>query len=203
MTASETLIGLCMRYLQSYHNTLSMKIKINTGWFKCSFNVRFLFSDKVSVRVQCVYVGESTMGVLWSMLGYKCAELRDDDPDPVTTLTSKDKFIIRSSWARIMKNPIENGIAILTLFFEDYPQHKQLFPFRDVPNKELGQNKRFQAHCSAIMYSLTSVVDVVDKPDLLVTILMKIGRDHVPRGVNEQGHLVSAQHPNLLNSKHS
>ncbi|CAH1986188.1 unnamed protein product [Acanthoscelides obtectus] len=129
------------------------------------------------------------MGVLWSMLGYKCAELRDDDPDPVTTLTSKDKFIIRSSWARIMKNPIENGTAILTLFFEDYPQHKQLFPFRDVPNKELGQNKRFQAHCSAIMYSLTSVVDVVDKPDLLVTILMKIGRDHVPRGVNEQGHL--------------
>nr|CAI5864267.1 unnamed protein product [Callosobruchus analis] len=129
------------------------------------------------------------MGVLWSILGYRRTELRDDDPDPITSLTSKDRHIIRSSWARVMKKPIESGTALLTLFFEDYPQHKQLFPFRDVSNKDLSQNGRFQAHCSAIMYALTSVVDAVDKPDLLVAILTKVGRDHVPRGVSEEGHL--------------
>nr|CAI5864266.1 unnamed protein product [Callosobruchus analis] len=142
------------------------------------------------------------MGVLWSILGYRRTELRDDDPDPITSLTSKDRHIIRSSWARVMKKPIESGTALLTLFFEDYPQHKQLFPFRDVSNKDLSQNGRFQAHCSAIMYALTSVVDAVDKPDLLVAILTKVGRDHVPRGVSEEGHLVRRRLQLLLLNIH-
>nr|CAH7724279.1 unnamed protein product [Callosobruchus chinensis] len=129
------------------------------------------------------------MGVLWSILGYRRAELRDDDPDPITTLTSKERYIIRTSWARVMKKPIDSGISLLTLFFEDYPQHKQLFPFRDVSNEDLPQNSRFHAHCSAVMYALSSVVDAVDKPDLLVAILTKVGRDHMPRGVSEEAHL--------------
>nr|CAI5818976.1 unnamed protein product [Callosobruchus analis] len=118
------------------------------------------------------------MGVLWSILGYRRTELRDDDPDPITSLTSKDRHIIRSSWARVMKKPIESGTALLTLMGD------------------------FRHNCSAIMYALTSVVDAVDKPDLLVAILTKVGRDHVPRGVSEEGHLVRRRLQLLLLNIH-
>lgn len=40
---------------------------------------------------------------------------RSDDPDPVTGLTSKDKYLVRTSWAKIMKNPADSGVALLCL----------------------------------------------------------------------------------------
>lgn len=40
---------------------------------------------------------------------------RTDDPDPVTGLTSRDKYLVKTSWAKIMKNPTDNGTALLCL----------------------------------------------------------------------------------------
>jgi hypothetical protein len=40
---------------------------------------------------------------------------RTDDPDPVTTLTSRDRFLVQSSWVPVKKDLTGNGVALLLL----------------------------------------------------------------------------------------
>lgn len=54
------------------------------------------------------------MGSVWSLFGYG-NHGRTDDPDPVTGLTSRDRYHVKTSWAGVMKNPTENGVALLIL----------------------------------------------------------------------------------------
>ncbi|XP_076273075.1 globin 1 isoform X2 [Rhynchophorus ferrugineus] len=112
---------------------------------------------------------------------------RTDDPDPTTGLTSRDKYLVRTSWARIMKNATDSGVALLLLFFKKYPQHKELFPFKDVPHDELSTNKRFRAHASSVVFALASIVDALNDNDLLVQLLIKTGSTHKPRDVTADG----------------
>ncbi|ENN77703.1 cytoglobin-1 [Dendroctonus ponderosae] len=108
---------------------------------------------------------------------------RSDDPDPVTGLTSKEKYLVRTSWAKIMKNPADSGVALLCLLFERHPEYVQLFPFSDVPPSEFKTNVRFRAHANSVVYALSSIVDALNDNNLLVQILTKTGSSHVPRHV--------------------
>ena len=40
---------------------------------------------------------------------------KTDDADPVTGLTSRDKYLVKTSWARLMENPTDSGVALLGL----------------------------------------------------------------------------------------
>lgn len=40
---------------------------------------------------------------------------RTDDPDPVTGLTSRDKYLVKTTWAKLMKSPADSGVALLCL----------------------------------------------------------------------------------------
>ncbi|KAJ8936923.1 hypothetical protein NQ314_012128 [Rhamnusium bicolor] len=125
------------------------------------------------------------MGMIYSLLGY-ATQGRTDDPDPVTGLTSRDKYLIANSYLKVRKNPTESGVALLNTLFKNHPEYLQLFPFRDVPIKDLPENKRYQAHGNSIIYSFSSIIDALDQNDLLVTILTKIGESHVPRKATEK-----------------
>ncbi|XP_066247826.1 globin isoform X1 [Euwallacea similis] len=114
---------------------------------------------------------------------------RTDDPDKLTGLTSRDKYLVKSSWAKIMKAPADNGVALLCLFFEKYPDYVQLFPFKDVPVSEFNTNVRFRAHANSVVYALSSIVDALNDNNLLVQILTKTGTSHVPRGVTAEAFL--------------
>ncbi|XP_049819885.1 globin isoform X1 [Aethina tumida] len=127
------------------------------------------------------------MGVVVSMFGGNTG--RTDDPDPVTGLTSRDRYLVTSSWAEVRKDPTGNGVALLMLFFEKYPDYVKLFPFRDIPMKDLPTNKRFQAHCNSVIYGLSAVIDLINNTDLLVAQLLKVGETHKPRGVTDQAYL--------------
>lgn len=52
------------------------------------------------------------MGSLWSLLGFE-NKGRTDDPDPVTGLTSRDKYYLRKSWVGVKADPTGNGVALL------------------------------------------------------------------------------------------
>ncbi|XP_060521333.1 globin-like isoform X2 [Cylas formicarius] len=111
---------------------------------------------------------------------------RTDDPDAVTGLTSRDKYLVKTSWANVMKNPTANGCALLLLLFKKYPEYIQLFPFRDVPYSELREAKRFQAHCNSVVFALASIVDALGDNDLLIHLLRKTGSSHVARKVTPE-----------------
>ncbi|KAJ8977180.1 hypothetical protein NQ317_005980, partial [Molorchus minor] len=72
---------------------------------------------------------------------------------------------------------------------KNHPEYLQLFPFKDVPLKELHTNKKYRAHGNSIIYAFSSIVDSTNDNELLVSILTKIGESHVPRKVTEQGFL--------------
>lgn len=54
------------------------------------------------------------MGMLWSLLGYT-NKGRTDDADPVTGLTSRDKYHLKKTWGVVKANPTDNGVALLNL----------------------------------------------------------------------------------------
>ncbi|CAG9767109.1 unnamed protein product [Ceutorhynchus assimilis] len=112
---------------------------------------------------------------------------RTDDPNPVTTLTSRDRYLVKTSWAKLMKNPTDSGVALLSLFFQKYPEYVELFPFKDIPASEFSSNTRFRAHANSVIYALSSVVDALNDTDLLIQILTKTGSTHVSRNVTPDG----------------
>ncbi|CAH0564398.1 unnamed protein product [Brassicogethes aeneus] len=114
---------------------------------------------------------------------------RTDDPDSTTGLTSRDKFLVTSSWAEVRKEPTENGVKLLMMLFEKNPKYLQLFPFKDIPLKDLPENKRFQAHCNKVIHGFNAIIDSLDNTELLVTTLLKVGETHKPRGVTEEAFL--------------
>ncbi|KAL1494036.1 hypothetical protein ABEB36_009703 [Hypothenemus hampei] len=111
---------------------------------------------------------------------------KTDDPDPVTKLTSRDKYLVRSTWSKAMKTPADNGVLLLTMFFEKHPDYIQLFPFKDIPQEEFKQNVRFRAHANSVMYALSSIVDALNDNELLIQLLTKTGSSHVPRKVTPE-----------------
>ncbi|KAF7282706.1 hypothetical protein GWI33_002171 [Rhynchophorus ferrugineus] len=110
---------------------------------------------------------------------------RTDDADPVTGLTSRDKYLITKTWARLSNGDaaVQTGVAIFLALFKKHPKYHQLFPFRDTPLEELPKNNRFRAHCVSLMYSFTSIVQNIENTVLLQELLTKQGVAHVPRKV--------------------
>lgn len=82
--------------------------------------------------------------------------------------------------------------------FDTHPAYLQLFPFKDVPRNELPANKRYQAHCNAVIHGFSSIIDALDDNELIVVILTKIADSHVPRSVGESEFNVSMQFLILL-----
>ncbi|XP_060522783.1 globin-like isoform X2 [Cylas formicarius] len=112
---------------------------------------------------------------------------RTDDPDPVTGLTTRDKYLVKTSWAKLAKTPTDSGVALLLLFFKKFPQYVELFPFKDTPYDELKTSKKFRAHCTSVVYGLSAIIDAINDNDLLIQLLHKTGSSHKLRSVTQQG----------------
>lgn len=81
---------------------------------------------------------------------------------------------------------------ILCRFFEENPSHQRYFKsFKDVPLKDLPSNNKFQAHCTSVMYALTSILDNLDDIGCLTEMLTKLGQNHYKHGVSRRGFIVS------------
>ncbi|KAG5894644.1 hypothetical protein JTB14_017358 [Gonioctena quinquepunctata] len=119
------------------------------------------------------------LGFTWSSV------LGSDAPDPVTGFTSRDKYLVTSSYEAVRKTPMQHGEGILLLFFKKYPSALQLFSFRGTPVSSLLYTPQFQRHCLAVMNGITRIVDSLDDSASLIAFLTKKAEEHVPRGVTE------------------
>ncbi|XP_015109832.1 globin [Diachasma alloeum] len=121
------------------------------------------------------------MGTFWSKIWGHSGT--DDTVDPSTGLTGREKRLVQSTWSIVSRDPVASGVAIMTLFFERYPEYQALFSaFRDTPKAELPANKKFQAHCASIITALNSVIDALNDEGLLEATLVAIGERHRRRG---------------------
>lgn len=110
-----------------------------------------------------------------------------DVPDPATGLTPREKMAVRRIWDIVKADIKQNGIDLLVMLFESNPSHQRHFEaFKDVPLKDLPSNRKFQAHCTSVMYALTSVVDNLDDTECLVEMLTKLGQNHHRHGITRQ-----------------
>ncbi|CAG9858121.1 unnamed protein product [Phyllotreta striolata] len=134
-------------------------------------------------RYSCIRQSH-TMGAL---LSYGLIDRgKTDDPDPVTGLTSRDKYLINTTWRIVMDDPTRNGVSFFLKLFEIEPKHKRAFPFRDQPMEELPTDKKFHAHVTSVMYSLSSMVKNLDDSEVLNCIIRKLCENHAKRSVDRR-----------------
>ncbi|RZC38668.1 Globin domain containing protein [Asbolus verrucosus] len=129
---------------------------------------------KYGIKPQSFWV--AAMGIITS--SYYYYSTRTDDPDETTGLTSRQRYLVQSSWAPMKKDLTGNGVKLLLFLFKKFPEEHQNFPFRDIPYEELHASKRFHAHCSNVMYAVDAIIDSLNDSELLVNILQKIGKNH-------------------------
>ncbi|XP_034937440.1 cytoglobin-like [Chelonus insularis] len=111
----------------------------------------------------------------------------DDVVDSVTGLTGREIKLVQSTWAIVRKDPVASGIAIMSGFFKHYPEYQAFFPaFKDIPHKDLPENKKFQAHALNVVTALNSTVDALTDVGLLEATLISLGERHGRRGQTTQ-----------------
>lgn len=112
---------------------------------------------------------------------------RTDDPDPVTGLTSRERYLVQSSWAKVMKDPTNMGVLLLKMFLGSHPQYIQLFPFRDIPADQLTEHVKFRAHANNVIYAFSAYIDALNDTDLLIQLLQKTGSSHIKHSAPKEG----------------
>lgn len=73
------------------------------------------------------------------------------------------------------------GMIFCSLFmkFPDYLQYFADLAQLYIENKELMENKDFQAHCLTVMILLNTMIEYgLNDPPLLKALISKVGRDH-------------------------
>ncbi len=61
-------------------------------------------------------------------------------------LSDSQKYAIRSTWKLIEKDVTNNGIAVFLRIFDQNPEIKQLFSFKDVWGDALLEHPKFKGH---------------------------------------------------------
>ncbi|KAF5271231.1 hypothetical protein FQA39_LY08238 [Lamprigera yunnana] len=124
---------------------------------------------------------------------------KDNDPDPVTGLTNVEKELIKNSWSLVKKDLKGHGIELFLIFFKDFPEYQNFFPFRDVPYEELRTNNKLRSHGVSVMYAIGAIVDNLDDNDVLIGLLEKNGESHGKRKVTAKHYWSSLTRLNELN----
>ncbi|XP_074094603.1 uncharacterized protein LOC141524540 isoform X2 [Cotesia typhae] len=102
--------------------------------------------------------------------------------------TQRQKKIMKKTWETcIYSNSIIVCMEIMLSLFDKYEDTKKMFTdFKDIPDEELKNNKKFHAHCQMIMSVVNNAVNAFlnDDDELFVTILKITGERHAKRAKN-------------------
>ncbi|XP_008546776.1 uncharacterized protein LOC103570721 [Microplitis demolitor] len=105
-----------------------------------------------------------------------------------TEFSQRQKKIMRKAWdLYISSNLINIGVEVMLSLLNDYDDIKQMFPdFKSIPNEQLRNNKKFNAHCQMIMSVINNAVNAFLNNDneLFVAILKVTGERHGKRAGN-------------------
>ncbi|XP_077395221.1 cytoglobin-1-like [Festucalex cinctus] len=97
-------------------------------------------------------------------------------------LTDKDRVNIQDSWAKVYQNCDDVGVDILIRLFVTNPSSKQYFKFKNVEDTdELKKSTQLRNHARRVMNRINTLVENLENPDKVVTLLEELGRAHARR----------------------
>ncbi|GMT14137.1 hypothetical protein PFISCL1PPCAC_5434, partial [Pristionchus fissidentatus] len=102
--------------------------------------------------------------------------------ESISTLTPKDKDILRMSWAIVSKDLETLATGIFEMIFEQAPDAKLMFPFM-MKDHRSGENKEkrsteFTFHALRFIQVIESVMQCIDSPDGLEPLFRNLGQIH-------------------------
>ncbi|TMS15371.1 cytoglobin-1 [Larimichthys crocea] len=98
-------------------------------------------------------------------------------------LTDKERVMIQDSWAKVYENCDDNGVAILVRLFVNFPSSKQYFnDFKHIEEpEELEKSAQLRKHAHRVMNALNTLVESLDNPEKVASVLKVVGRAHALR----------------------
>ncbi|XP_055336237.1 cytoglobin-like isoform X1 [Paramacrobiotus metropolitanus] len=134
-----------------------------------------------------------------------------DAPDKVTGLSEIEKRAIQENWRIIYRDLKGNGVELFVRYFSRFPEFKDAFEsLRDVRLQDIGKSHKLRAHSVQVMQYRSDcpdrygpivkkklwsfvgnsfpgeIADNLNDPDVLVSLLMKTGRNHAKRGMRPE-----------------
>ena len=99
--------------------------------------------------------------------------------EPKSVFTDEEKIIIKKQWKVLSLDVNELGTAVFKQIFREYPEIKELFPCRDIPEDNLLSSAQFRAHSVIFMQAVGAVVDNLDDLDTVMSNpLIFLGKQH-------------------------
>ncbi|XP_061556718.1 cytoglobin-1-like [Phycodurus eques] len=98
-------------------------------------------------------------------------------------LTDKDRVMIQDSWVKVYQNCDDAGVAILIRLFVNFPSSKQYFSkFKNIEDpEELEKSAHLRNHAHRVMNSINTLVENLDNPDKVASVLKLLGKAHALR----------------------
>ncbi|XP_054462934.1 cytoglobin-1-like [Anoplopoma fimbria] len=111
---------------------------------------------------------------------------REGEGDPLertSPLTDKERLMIQDSWAKVYENCDDVGVAILVRLFVNFPSSKQFFSqFKHIEEpEELESSVQLRKHARRVMSALNTLVESLDNPDKMASVLKLVGKAHAQR----------------------
>ncbi|KPP60448.1 hypothetical protein Z043_121554, partial [Scleropages formosus] len=95
-------------------------------------------------------------------------------------LSEEEKGMIQDTWGRVYENCEDVGVSVLIRFFVNFPSAKQYFSqFRDMEDaEEMERSLQLRKHAQRVMNAINSVVENLQDPDKVSSILALVGKAH-------------------------
>ncbi|XP_067881454.1 cytoglobin-2-like isoform X2 [Heterodontus francisci] len=104
-------------------------------------------------------------------------------PDPGHRLSDRETDIIRRTWSRVCGDSEGLGVRVLIRFFSNSPAARQYFrQFQHLQDpQEMQHCVQLRRHARRVMGAISSLVENLEYPDEVDSILVSIGRAHALR----------------------
>ncbi|KAI6180047.1 Glb-14 [Aphelenchoides besseyi] len=108
----------------------------------------------------------------------------------VERLTLTQREIVRATYKKIQKHPIQFGLSIMIRLFSNHPTYKNIWPqFRQLPDSSLMHSTVLRSHARVYMGGLKVIINSMDKDEMLERSLRGIAHAHVKWKVHKK-HLI-------------
>ncbi|KAK0167786.1 hypothetical protein PV327_001649 [Microctonus hyperodae] len=159
------------RKFKEHHFTVSIEKVDYCSWLSCC----------------CTFKKPEIMGGVVSYLFLNSS--KENIVDPKTGLSRKQMKLMKQTWDEFIRpNFLGVGVKAMLRLFAVHPEVKNIFPdFKDIPQCELANNKKFHAHCQMIMSTVNIAVDafLANDIELFAAILKMTGERHAKRAMGK------------------
>ena len=112
-------------------------------------------------------------------LSYKTKVFIDRFREPAIVITEKQKSIVKRQWRVLSIDKKRTGTAVFMKIFIEYPELKELFPYKDTEKKRLPSDSAFKGHAIKFMHAVGAAVENIDDlENAMSTTLLNLGKHH-------------------------